>query len=379
MSGAWRITVLGTDTGQERRAVARTPRGTWILPGRVGAVLDVPAAAEWHLTPEHLAPGTGWQPSPWQDTRAGTVRSHGLTLHFHRLDTPSRVAPPLAPATRPVVRTSSDSTPGGGGGGAAQCSGREPESGALDGGRREPSADGGQRGTAPMAGPRAGAGGHREERERRAEQQETPAAGAVHRRLEQPPVPEGWELAPVPESMLGPAEVRTIRPKQVRALSRPLGLMRGVEARQATPARQATEQETVLDALAGHDAGAGSAPRRAAAAGESSRAPRREPASREAERDAPEPEERRTPALWDVEAEESETAGGQPRREAPGARRTASSGPAERAVEPGRPRREARGVLPAAGRLSAAEEATGPTARTVVLGRSEVWVSGPPG
>ncbi|MEV8095060.1 hypothetical protein [Kitasatospora sp. NPDC085879] len=372
MSGAWRITVLGTDTGQERRAVARTPRGTWILPGRVGAVLDVPAAAEWHLTPEHLAPGTGWQPSPWQDTRAGTVRSHGLTLHFHRLDTPTRVAPPPAPATRPVVRTSSDSTPGGGGGGAARCWGWEPESGTLGAGRREPSADGGRRGTEPVAGPRAGAGGRREEREWRAEQQETPTAGAVHRRPEQPPVPEGWELAPVPESMLGPGEVRAIRPKQGPALSRPLGLMRGVEA------RQATEQETVLDALAGHDAGAGSAPRRAAAAGEPSRAPRRAPASREAERDAPEPEERRTPALWDVEDEESETAGGRPQREAPGARRTASSGPAERAVEPGR-RRAARGVLPAAGRLSAAEEATGPTARTVELGRSEVWVSGPPG
>jgi len=218
--------------------------------------------------------------------------------------------------------------------------------------RRTPGAVGGRRAA------RDGAGGRAEGRERRAERQETPAAGPVHRRPEQPPVPEGWELAPVPESMLGPGEVRAIRPKEGRAL----GPMRGVEARQATPARQAsparqaTEQETVLDALAGHAAGAGSAPRRA-------------PASRKAERDAPEPEERRTPALWDVEDDESETAGGRPRREAPGARRTANSGPAERAVEPGR--RAARGVLPAAGRLSAAD-ATGPTARTVEIGRSEV-------
>ncbi|WP_149038576.1 hypothetical protein [Kitasatospora sp. MBT63] len=323
MSGAWRITVLGTDTGQERRVVARTPRGTLILPGRVDAVLDVPAAAEWHLTPEHLAPGAGWQPSPWQDTGAGTVRSHGLSLHLYRLDTPTRFAPPPPPAARPVVRTSSDSTPGGGGGGAAQRWGREPETGALDGGRRE--------------------------EWERAEWQEAPATGAVHRRPEQPPVPEGWELAPVPESMLGPGEVRAIRPKQGRAL----GPMRGVEARPATPARQATGQETVLDALAGHDAGAGSAPRRA-------------PAFRKAERDAPEPGERRTPALWDVEDDESETADGRPGREAPGARRTANSGP----VEPGW-RRAARGVLPAAGRLSAPEEATGPTARTVGTGRSE--------
>ncbi|MFG2819885.1 hypothetical protein ACGFX4_10705 [Kitasatospora sp. NPDC048365] len=346
MSGAWRITVLGTDTGQERRAVARTPRGTLILPGVVGAVLDVPAAAEWHLTPEHLAAGAGWQPSPWQDTGADTVRSYGLTLHLHRLDTPTRVAPPPPPATRPVVRTSSDSTPGGGG--AAHGGGREPESGALD-------------------------GGYREERAPRAERQETPAAGAVHRRPEQPPVPEGWELAPVPEEMLGPGEVRAIRPKQVRALHP----MRGVEARPVTPARpvtsarQATEQETVLDALAGYDADAGSAPRRPAAAEELSWAPRRAPASREAERDAPVREERRTPALWDVEDDESGTAGGRPRWEAPGARRTANNGPTEQAAEPGR-LRAARAVPPEAGRLSAVDGATGPAARTVELGRSEV-------
>ncbi|WP_345701100.1 hypothetical protein [Kitasatospora terrestris] len=339
MSGAWRITVLGTDTGQERRAVARTPIGTLILPGVVGAVLDVPAAAEWHLTPEHFAAGAGWQPSPWQDAGAGTVRSHGLTLHLHRLDTPTRVAPPPPPASRPVVRTSSDSTPGGGG--AAHGWGREPESGAFD-------------------------GGYREERAPRAERQETPAAGAVHRRPEQPPVPEGWELALVPEEMLGPGELRAIRPKQGRALHP----MRGVEARPATPAREAIGQETVLDALAGQDVGAWSVPRRAAAAAESSWAPRRAPASREAERAAPEPEERRTPALWDVEDgedDESGTAGGWPRRGALGGRRTANSGSAE----PGRWKAD-RGVPPAAERLSAVEEATGRTARTVEIGRSEV-------
>lgn len=59
--GRWQITVVAKDAAFAQRAVVRTPRGTTVLEGRVGAscVADAP---EWELTLEHSW-GEGWHPN----------------------------------------------------------------------------------------------------------------------------------------------------------------------------------------------------------------------------------------------------------------------------------------------------------------------------
>ncbi|MFJ1751865.1 hypothetical protein [Kitasatospora sp. NPDC088134] len=350
MSGAWRITVAGTDADHERRAVARTPHGTWVLPGRTGAVLDVPAAVEWHLVPERLAPGTGWVPAPWQDAGSGTVRSGGLTLRLHRLDTPAPPVAPPPPAAAPSVRTSS--APGAGAGGAvgrdvaAGAGGPEwgrgagvPEEGRPD----APVPVGGQRGGATPV-----TGGRREERwegrreEYREERREEESAGAAtaYRR---PPIPEGWEEAPVPDWMLGPGEVRAIRPKNPGVLHGKLTAQRP----RVRPVRPETAREAVLDAPAAQDAPAGG---RWAA-----------PAYDQDADTGSVPVPHARPALWDVEDDEPETAGGWPGRDVPTLRRTAHSGPAERGLRPVAP--------PEA--TSPAGESTAPPAHRAEHGRAQ--------
>lgn len=83
MNGPLRITVLDKDADYEQRAVVRTPYGTFVLEGRVGASLDV-QAEEWELELQHCVPGVGWRPNvrvlpyPWQTSgglRSRIVRS----------------------------------------------------------------------------------------------------------------------------------------------------------------------------------------------------------------------------------------------------------------------------------------------------------------
>ncbi|MFJ5229300.1 hypothetical protein ACIQBJ_05300 [Kitasatospora sp. NPDC088391] len=314
MSGAWRITVAGTDADHERRAVARTPHGTWVLPGRTGAVLEVPAAAEWHLVPERLAPGSGWVPAPWQDAGSGTVRSGGLTLRLQRLDTPAAPAAPPPPAAGPLLRTSAG--PGGAGtAGTGWAAGAAGPAWGRGGGAPEEGRSG-VSGPVPVrsvgAGPAPVPGGRREER--REEETVAPATGYLP-----PPIPEGWEEVPVPDWMLGPGEVRAIRPKNPGVLNGRLSAQR----LQARPVRQDTEREAVLDTPAVLDAPA--------------RGRRPAPAYDGDADTAPAPEPRATPALWDAEDDAPETTGGWPGRDAPALRRTANSGPAERALRPAGP------------------------------------------
>ncbi|MFF2952823.1 hypothetical protein ACFVVU_15945 [Kitasatospora sp. NPDC057965] len=79
MNGPLRITVLDKDAYYEQRAVVRTPYGTYVLEGRIGASLDV-RADEWELELQHCVPGVGWRPNvrvlpfPWQ-TSSGGLRS----------------------------------------------------------------------------------------------------------------------------------------------------------------------------------------------------------------------------------------------------------------------------------------------------------------
>ncbi|MFG2844472.1 hypothetical protein ACGF12_15065 [Kitasatospora sp. NPDC048296] len=61
VDGSWRITVSGKDADFDQRAVVVTPYGTLVLPGRVGESLVVDADT-WELRLEHRRPGGGWQP-----------------------------------------------------------------------------------------------------------------------------------------------------------------------------------------------------------------------------------------------------------------------------------------------------------------------------
>ncbi|MFD0402061.1 hypothetical protein ACFVHI_28715 [Kitasatospora sp. NPDC127121] len=112
--GAWRITVVGKNASFDQRAVVRGPYGTRILPGRVGATLEVDEDS-WTLTLEHHLWGRSWQPNlrvtPGPVTERDGVRSRLLTsndCHWPdkpldyvnfvvRLDQSLAPAPALAP------------------------------------------------------------------------------------------------------------------------------------------------------------------------------------------------------------------------------------------------------------------------------------------
>ncbi|MER8102855.1 hypothetical protein [Kitasatospora sp. NPDC094016] len=119
--GAWRITVVGKNAGFDQRAVVRGPYGARMLPGRVGATLEVDEDS-WTLTLEHHLWGRSWQPNlrvtPGPVTERDGVRSRLLTsndCHWPdkpldyvnfvvRLDQSLAPAPVLAPvrAVRPA-------------------------------------------------------------------------------------------------------------------------------------------------------------------------------------------------------------------------------------------------------------------------------------
>ncbi len=132
MNGPLRITVLDKDAYFEQRAVVRTPYGTQVLEGRIGASLDV-RADEWELELQHCVPGVGWRPNvrvlpyPWQTSgglRSRIVRSKdcdwpqgdpternfvlrlSASVAERPLAAPS-VADAVGPATRGGLRTSS--------------------------------------------------------------------------------------------------------------------------------------------------------------------------------------------------------------------------------------------------------------------------------
>jgi hypothetical protein len=80
--GSWRITVIGKSADFDQRLVVRTDYGDRVLPGRVGATLDVDAEC-WRLSLEHHLWGRSWQPNlrtvPGPVTEHGGVRSRLLT------------------------------------------------------------------------------------------------------------------------------------------------------------------------------------------------------------------------------------------------------------------------------------------------------------
>ncbi|MFJ6135643.1 hypothetical protein [Kitasatospora sp. NPDC092286] len=61
MNGPWRVTVIGKDADYDQRVVIRSPYGTNVLAGRVGAWFDV-RDDEWTLALEHSW-GAGWRPN----------------------------------------------------------------------------------------------------------------------------------------------------------------------------------------------------------------------------------------------------------------------------------------------------------------------------
>ncbi|MFC9328466.1 hypothetical protein [Kitasatospora sp. NPDC057015] len=397
MSGAWRITVIGKDADFDQRAVVRTPYGTWVLPGRVGAHLDVPAQ-EWELTLEHRAPGRGWQPNvrvlpgPLQDSgghRSRIVRSkdvdwaggdpaeRNFTLQLACLDAraPREVsAPAPIPAATPVARTSSDPHLGVGGVGGAvgavrSTGGSEQRHGqgygqGYEQGRRT-------RGAAEHAGGRPAPGG-RGAAEAWAGLDTAGETSAGWRNA--PPVPEGWEYVPVPDSRLGPGETRAIRPKTrelpvgQQALH---GLLAGQEATRAVPARRRAdsdtpvEQDTVLEVLAGRETVRGVP---AGREGNAERTSTREPSA-----------ERVVPAVWntgeDLPAgpeDSRDAAGGWPDWEPSGARRTVQGGPTGAETTGSRSVEAVRGVpvsAPTAARAVPAAE-VGPGVAAVEQGTS---------
>ncbi|MFE6050522.1 hypothetical protein ACFQ6N_07205 [Kitasatospora sp. NPDC056446] len=137
--GAWRITVVGRSADFDQRAVVRGAYGLRMLPGRVGATLEMDEES-WTLSLEHHLWGRSWQPNlrttPGPLTERDGVRSQLLTsndCHWPgkpmdyvnfvlRLDqavapapAPVRAARPAgAPIAAPVqsVRTSSPGLPG---------------------------------------------------------------------------------------------------------------------------------------------------------------------------------------------------------------------------------------------------------------------------
>ncbi|MEU9074144.1 hypothetical protein [Kitasatospora sp. NPDC048538] len=81
LHGAWRITVVGKNADFDQRAVVRGPHGARVLPGRVGASLDVDEDS-WALTLEHHLWARSWQPNlrttPGPVTERDGVRSRLL-------------------------------------------------------------------------------------------------------------------------------------------------------------------------------------------------------------------------------------------------------------------------------------------------------------
>ncbi|MFF2658641.1 hypothetical protein ACFVUH_14865 [Kitasatospora sp. NPDC058032] len=138
MNGPLQITVLDKDAYYEQRAVVRTPYGTFVLEGRIGASLDV-RADEWELELQHCVPGVGWRPNvrvlpfPWQTSSGGvrsrivrskdcdwpngdpTERNFVLRLSATVAERPVRAPAPVegvGPATRGGMRTSSGTVGG---------------------------------------------------------------------------------------------------------------------------------------------------------------------------------------------------------------------------------------------------------------------------
>ncbi|BAJ32718.1 MULTISPECIES: hypothetical protein [Kitasatospora] len=186
MGGAWRITVTGTDPAPapEQRVVARTPYGTWTLPARIGARLDVPAARDWELTLEHRAPEGSWRRHDGLLREPGAARAPrgGLAVRLECLDErAAQDAMGMKARAGAGAETVPTSAAGLGGAGRTVAGGGEGRGVAVGG-------------------------------------------------WEVPPVPEGWEQVPVPESELGPGEVRAIRPKRDGA----------VRAEWAAPLRRVT-------------------------------------------------------------------------------------------------------------------------------------------
>ncbi|MFE2725397.1 hypothetical protein [Kitasatospora sp. NPDC059327] len=348
MDGAWRITVIGKDAAFDQRVVVRTPYGAAVLPGRVGASLDVPAQ-EWELHLEHHAPGLGWRPNvrvlpgPLQESDGGlrtrVVRSkdvdwaggdpteRNFTLRLVRLEAAAPQERPVQapiPAATPVARTSSDPYPdtralagtdrrGYRTGGWTEQGGDERPFeqggvGATPAGRERgrpahaeaaataesparwenvpPAPPRHERGPAATAGRSAG----------RVPADPAPDAVADDRWAWLPPVPEGWERVPVPLSELGPGEVPAIRPKTGQQRSLGQVATRGVPARWRAERAEPVQPETVRDVpaerwAAGGGPGAGGGLRDVRPARE---AVRPVPAERAV------PVEREVPAVWNT-------------------------------------------------------------------------------
>ncbi|MFB6892825.1 hypothetical protein ACFCX4_26330 [Kitasatospora sp. NPDC056327] len=180
MNGPLRITVLDKDAYYEQRAVVRTPYGTFVLEGRIGASLDV-RADDWDLELQHCVPGVGWRPNvrvlpyPWQTSRGGTrsriVRSkdcdwpngdpteRNFILRLsgtvaQREEERASTTDAVGPATRGGVRTSSGAGVGTSAGGPAGTSAgtwADAPSGARVGTAAEPPAEVGTGRTAVSA------------------------------------------------------------------------------------------------------------------------------------------------------------------------------------------------------------------------------------
>ncbi|MBD0674722.1 hypothetical protein, partial [Streptomyces sp. CBMA156] len=71
--GAWRITVVGRSADFDQRVVVRGAYGLRVLPGRVGAAIDVDEES-WTLSLEHHLWGRSWQPN--LRTTPGPVTEH---------------------------------------------------------------------------------------------------------------------------------------------------------------------------------------------------------------------------------------------------------------------------------------------------------------
>lgn len=80
--GAWRITVVGKSADFDQRAVVRGAYGLRVLPGRVGATIEVDEES-WTLSLEHHLWGRSWQPNlrttPGPLTEHDGLRSQLLT------------------------------------------------------------------------------------------------------------------------------------------------------------------------------------------------------------------------------------------------------------------------------------------------------------
>ncbi|MFF1908161.1 hypothetical protein [Kitasatospora sp. NPDC058218] len=312
MDGAWRITVIGKDAAFDQRVVVRTPYGAAVLPGRVGASLDVPAQ-EWELHLEHHAPGLGWRPNvrvlpgPLQESDGGlrtrVVRSkdvdwadgdpaeRNFTLRLVCLEAGAPQEEPVQapiPAATPVARTSSDPHLG-----TSALTGTDRR-GYRTGSEAEREVERGGAGTAPAgwehgtaahaapgtgrvparwedapltplrhergpvapAGPGAGQA-PAQPRPGRVPAGPEQAASTDARWQSLPPVPEGWERVPVPPSELGPGMVPAIRRKEGQERSLGQRATRAVPARWRADQDGSVEQDAVQEVLAGREASGG--------------------------------------------------------------------------------------------------------------------------